>query len=633
MCLLSEGEIHAARNEWADFERINRRAADLRIAALGPRHPDTQAVFDRLGQYYRDRWHAQFQSGQWQAADATLERAIAAAIQQYGAQDWRVRNLQLDQQYVKQFAALPTPDQQRLREADRLDEEADKLTRGFHYADAQDRLTRAAPGARGAAGAGSRSHCGPALRPGRSAAQARRLSRRGRHVSARLAAQEKGLGHLHPETAQSLAELGLLYARIGLPRQSIEHLQAARQIYAATKGTDNADYAWCTGNLGMSYFQTHNLAEAEPLLQEALGDFETSGVRGTAYANTLNNLAAVYEAMVRDDLAAELFLRASAIWRKRKDYLDFARCLDNRAGILRRHGDFKGAEPLNLAANQIFTLVLGPESATTARSCGNVAGLYYAWGKLDEAIRYQEQSLAAWRKNLSLIGAVESESGQIEAFGQFRVALDAYLSLAGKLNRPPGDLYRNVLSWKGEIFAQRRQLRIAGRRSKLKPLVDKLRRASGRLAAALFAEPDRADPAAWRQQLTRLADEHDRLERQLAAAAGVPPRAAVSPAALAAVLPEKCALVDVLEYGQFEPQQRDGQWLWNVDRRLVAFVVRPGRPLTKVDLGPSRPVADAVEDWRKACIGRRTNGEIAGAKSARWFGTPWSNHSMAPRRS
>ena len=108
----------------------------------------------------------------------------------------------------------------------------------------------------------------PALRPGRSAAQARRLSRRGRHVRARLAAQEKGLGHLHPETAQSLAELGLLYARIGLPRQSIEHLQAARQIYAATKGTDNADYAWCTGNLGMSYFQTHNLAEAEPLLQE-----------------------------------------------------------------------------------------------------------------------------------------------------------------------------------------------------------------------------------------------------------------------------------------------------------------------------------------------------------------------------
>ena len=85
VCLLSEGEIHAARNEWADFERINRRAADLRIAALGPRHPDTQAVFDRLGQYYRDRWHAQFQSGQWQAADATLERAIAAAIQQYGA--------------------------------------------------------------------------------------------------------------------------------------------------------------------------------------------------------------------------------------------------------------------------------------------------------------------------------------------------------------------------------------------------------------------------------------------------------------------------------------------------------------------------------------------------------------------
>ena len=136
-----------------------------------------------------------------------------------------------------------------------------------------------------------------------------------------------------------------------------------------------------------------------------------------------------------------------------------------RAGILRRHGDFKGAEPLNLAANQIFTLVLGPESATTSRSCGNVAGLYYAWGKLDEAIRYQEQSLAAWRKNLSLIGAVESESGQIEAFGQFRVARRLSLSLAGKLNRPPGDLYRNVLSWKGEIFAQRRQLRIAGRRS------------------------------------------------------------------------------------------------------------------------------------------------------------------------
>ena len=614
VCLLTQAEIHAARNELSEFERIYRGVVELRIAALGAQHPDSQKVLNRLAGYYNDRWGAEFAADDFVVAARTLDQAIAIATQQYGAADWHVRSLRLETEYIQKFAALSKSDQQSLRDADRLADTADKLTRQSTYAQATDMVSRALKVREEILGS---NHPRTATLRYELADLHLKLDdfsqAEGLFQSA-LEAQEAALGRMHPDVAQTLSELGILYARIGLPAQSIKFMRDARDIYAHTKGTHNADYAWCTGNLGMSYFQIRNLAEAEPLMLEARAVFEDLGARGANYANTLNNLAAVYQAMGRDDLAEELYGRAAAIWRQRNDLLDYARCLDNRAALARRRGDFAAAEPMNLAANRIFSRALGGDSLTTAKNLGNLAALYYTSGNLAEAYRYQQQDLTAWRKNLALMGAVQSESGQIEFFRNFRVALDISLSLAQKLGRSPEESYRDVLSWKGAVFAQRRQLQMLSRRPELKPLADHLREASGRLAAAMFSLPDNAAPDVWRQQLTKLADEREGIERQLIAAAGVKLAGAVSPADLTAILPEKTALIDVLEYGRIEPQKRDEQWGWHVERRLIAFVLKPGSPLEQIDLGPSQPVAEAVDAWREACLNRHGDGEAAGGK-------------------
>jgi CHAT domain-containing protein len=56
-------------------------------------------------------------------------------------------------------------------------------------------------------------------------------------------------------------------------------------------------------------------------------------------------------------------------------------------------------------------------------------------------------------------------------------------------------------------------------------------------------------------------------------------------------------LLDFLEYTHALPGV-GGKGQVPAERRLVAFVVRPDHPLTRVDLGPAKPIADATVAWR-----------------------------------
>ena len=66
-----------------------------------------------------------------------------------------------------------------------------------------------------------------------------------------------------------------------------------------------------------------------------------------------------------------------------------------------------------------------------------------------------------------------------------------------------------------------------------------------------------------------------------------------------AVLPDGVVLVDLLEYTDFTPPPA-GKVRWNVERRLAAFVVRRGRPIERLDLGPIKPIEQAIAAWRVA---------------------------------
>jgi tetratricopeptide (TPR) repeat protein len=76
-------------------------------------------------------------------------------------------------------------------------------------------------------------------------------------------------------------------------------------------GESHPDYATSLNNLALLYDATGRLAEAEPLLKQALEIRHTAlGEGHPAYADSLNNLAELYRAMGRHAEAESLDRRS-----------------------------------------------------------------------------------------------------------------------------------------------------------------------------------------------------------------------------------------------------------------------------------------------------------------------------------
>ena len=90
-------------------------------------------------------------------------------------------------------------------------------------------------------------------------------------------------------------------------------------------------------------------AEAEPLYERAMEIRRTAlGERHPDYANSLNNLAALYDAMGRHAEAEPLYQQAMEIYRTAlgERHPAYADSLNNLAGLYRAMGRHADAEPL-----------------------------------------------------------------------------------------------------------------------------------------------------------------------------------------------------------------------------------------------------------------------------------------------
>src|SRR5262249_15650807 len=112
----------------------------------------------------------------------------------------------------------------------------------------------------------------------------------------------------------------------------------------------------------------------------------------------------------------------------------------------------------------------------------------------------------------------------------------------------------------------------------------------------LAIEPGK-DAAARDRRLAELTDEQEKLERDLAK--GLPELdrhgrfATLGPADLIGTLAPGAAFIDFARHGYFEKGKFTGY-------RYQAFVLVPGRPVRRVDLGAARPVDDAIASWRRS---------------------------------
>ena len=150
-------------------------------------------------------------------------------------------------------------------------------------------------------------------------------------------------------------------------------------------------------------YQQGRYEEAIPLAQRALAIRErTLGPTHPVTADSLNNLAALYDTTGAYAKAEPLYQRALAIREKAlgPDHPDTAESLNNLAELYRRTGAYAKAEPLYQRALVIREKALGPEHPDTANSLDNLAALYKATGAYTKAEPLYQRALAIREKAL-----------------------------------------------------------------------------------------------------------------------------------------------------------------------------------------------------------------------------------------
>ena len=218
-----------------------------------------------------------------------------------------------------------------------------------------------------------------------------------------LSSREKVLGPNHPDTANSLNNLGALLDSQGDFDGAKPYYERALAIHEKVLGPNHPDTALSLNNLGFLLRAQGDLDGAKPYYQRALAIHEkVLGPNHPKTALSLNNLGALLDSQGDFDGAKPYYQRALAIHEKvlGPNHPKTALSLNNLGALLDSQGDFDGAKPYYQRALAIREKVLGPNHPKTALSLNNLGFLLQAQGDLDGAKPYYQRALAINEKVL-----------------------------------------------------------------------------------------------------------------------------------------------------------------------------------------------------------------------------------------
>ncbi|TRV53305.1 MAG: tetratricopeptide repeat protein [Microcystis panniformis Mp_MB_F_20080800_S26D] len=150
-------------------------------------------------------------------------------------------------------------------------------------------------------------------------------------------------------------------------------------------------------------YQQGKYNEAIPLAEQALAIIKQQlGDNHPLTAQSLNNLALLYDSQGRYSEAEPLYKEALAIWKQQlgDNHPDTATSLNNLAALYRVQGRYSEAEPLYKQALAIRKQQLGDNHPDTATSLNNLALLYDSQGRYSEAEPLYKQALAIRKQQL-----------------------------------------------------------------------------------------------------------------------------------------------------------------------------------------------------------------------------------------
>jgi tetratricopeptide (TPR) repeat protein len=287
------------------------------------------------------------------------------------------------------------------------------------------------------------------------------------HARRALTISEKVFGPDHPDVAQSLTSLAALSVFQGRYAEAEPLLRRALRIREQVLGPEHRHVAESLNPLAMLYHSQGRSAEAEPLFRRALRIREQAlGPEDPHVALGLNNLAVLFQAQGRYAEAEPHFLRALAIWEKvhGPEHPHVAMNLNNLATLSFSQGHYAEAEPRFQRALAIWEKVFGPEHPDLALGLNNLATLYLMQGRYAEAEPRFQRALAIWEKVLSpehphvatLVNNYatllrethrEANAAQLEAQWATQQPSRAWLGIQMKLSTdPPGVLVEQVMA-------------------------------------------------------------------------------------------------------------------------------------------------------------------------------------------
>ena len=420
-----------------------------------------------------------------------------------------------------------------------------------------------------------------------------------------LEIQKKTLGETHPEYAQGLNNLAWLYARQGDYVRAEPLYRQALDTEKKVLGENHPLYAATVNNLADLYHTQGDNARAEPLYRQAVAIWKkVVGENHPEYATSLNNLVVLYTAQGDYARAEPLCVKTLEIRKKAlgQNHPDYAESLNDLGLLYTLQGNYARAEPLFLQALAIRKRVLGENHPDYATSLGNLAALYRAQGDFARAEPLLRQAVVNRRRQLEATAAVQSERQQLAGLHSVRLCLDNYLALTAGDERFSASACQQMLAWKGIVFRRQRLARAGEQTPELAALFRQLQHVAGQLAQQAWATPNPEQAAHWRENVERLSTEKERLEADLSSrsAAYRQARKQVTPEELQQALPKDAVLVDILQYDHFTPADKKAETKDSRQQRLLAFVVRHDGPLVRINLGPAKPLIEAIDTWRES---------------------------------
>jgi CHAT domain-containing protein len=433
----------------------------------------------------------------------------------------------------------------------------------------------------------------------------------------------------HAELAATLSNLGTLLHERGeytraetFLRDNLAMLQKLYPPEGFPRG--HPELAVGLNNLGYLYKVQGQLARAEGLFREALAmdrklyPQETYPDGHPLVAAQLINLGLVLH--TRGDFAGAEAAYADAVAMCRKLYpaaryprghADLARGLGGLGSSLKAAGRYDRAEaPMReeLAMQQkLYPPQRYPHGHKyLAQALTALGSLLAARGDRAAAEPLLRAGLDM-QQGLSeafVEGAAEAQA--LNLLASLPLDRDGYLSATRDL--PDRAEAGYALVWRGKALVSRTLER---RRQALLRAADEETRNLGRQLAAtrqavarLLLTPAGARPDAA-ERLAELTERKEALERKLAARlpalAEGRDRVGRGPAELGKHLPQGTVFIDLLRYVNFsqDPEVPGHKGLGRTTR-YTAFLLRPGQPVRRVELGPAAPVEAAITAWRRA---------------------------------